>query len=93
MVIIEKMPQAGNLERELASIREEFWPIYLKKEHSLIVEPAQYEQFRQVARCYLDELYLRSIKEAQDPDIIVEPNEGLGIMRNFPILRVKEKHK
>ena len=48
---------------------------------------------RQISRCYLDELYLRSIKEAQDPDIIVDGNEDLGIVRTFPILRVKDKNR
>jgi hypothetical protein len=42
----------------------------------------------------LDELYLRSLKEAEDPDIVNDTNEGFGILKNFPICRIREdKHR
>ena len=93
LVIADIKPQKGGYDKQLRELKEDFCPLYLSKEHSLTLDPAYFEQVRQISRCYLDELYLRSIKEAQDPDIVVEGSEGLGIVRNFPITRVKEKNR
>lgn len=54
------------------------------------MKPNDFDRIRQISRCYLDELYLRSLKEAEDPDIIMDSNEGFGIVKNFPIARVRE---
>jgi hypothetical protein len=94
MIYIEKTSCQDVLDSIFKAIKKEFWPFYLAKEHSLTTKPEDYDKFRQISRCFLDELYLRSLKEAEDPDIINDTNEGFGVLKCFPILRVREdKHR
>ncbi len=43
-------------------------------------------------RIYLDELYLKSLEEAEDPDI-KNTDDTLMPIKVFPISRVKDKQK
>ena len=46
---------------------------------------------RRITRCYLDQIYLDTLKEAEDPEIDTNKDDGLRTIRNFPITRVKRK--
>lgn len=48
--------------------------------------------YQMAARLYLDELYLRSVREAEDPEVKNE-DDALLPTKMFPIYRVKSKVK
>ena len=54
MVCIEKYPSIPFMRETLDGIKKKFWPIYLKKQHSITINTKEFDRIRQISRCYLD---------------------------------------
>jgi hypothetical protein len=75
---------------KLDLINSKYHPLCLKNFYSIKIKKERYEVLQTSTRLYLDELYMNSVKEAEDPDIKPSDDSLLPI-KTFPINRVKEK--
>ena len=64
----------------------------LTNTYTINVTQERLRVMRTATRLYLDELYLTSLREAEDPDIMPSDDTLLPI-KIFPITKVKEKSK
>jgi hypothetical protein len=88
MVYIDKHPH--ELAAKLGIINRLYHHQCLRTFHTINVEKRQLQALRTTARLYLDELYLNSIREAEDPEIRMSDDTLIPI-RVFPVSRVKDK--
>lgn len=64
----------------------------LKNSYSINENKERMKIIGTATRIYLDELYLKSLEEAEDPDI-KNTDDTLMPIKVFPISRVKDKQK
>ena len=76
----------------MEGIHRKYYPLALQQYYSIGSSPHKLQVRQAAARLYLDELYLNSLREAEDPDI--KPSDDVLLpIKVFPISRVKDKPK
>lgn len=91
LVCIDKGPE-GVLRRKLHQFHTRFHGLCLKHAHSIGIDKERLKAIQTTARLFLDELYLKSLEEAEDPQI-KNSDDVLLPIKVFPISRVKDKQR
>lgn len=90
MVFIDKHP--SSVTGMLSTINKIYHSKSLKSYYTIHVDKRRQQSLQSTARLYLDELYMNSVKEAEDPEIR-NTDDTLMPIKVFPISRVKDKPK
>lgn len=91
LVCVDKGAE-GVLHQKLQLFHHRFHGLCLKHAHSIGLPRERLQAVQTTARLYLDELYLKSLEEAEDPEIKSSDDVLLPI-KMFPISRVKDKQR
>lgn len=90
MVFIDKHP--NEITSKLAIINRLYHTKSLKTRYTINIDQRRLENLQRTTRLYLDELYMNSVREAEDPEI-KNTDDSLMPIKIFPISRVKDKPK
>ena len=81
-----------SIRSNLEIINRKYHSDCLKNTYTINADKQRLKVMHTATRLYLDELYLVSLREAEDPDI--QPSDDMLLpIRVFPITKVKEKSK
>lgn len=80
------------MKQKISEFHQRYHPMCLKYSHSINLSSTKMQAIQTATRVYLDELYFKSLEEAEDPEI-KNTDDSLMPIKVFPISRVKDKQK